>query len=108
MGAGHRVRADGGFLSAGFTRSKFPAWGSEGGQDGSSNYVKVIRADGTEEDFAFVSELKTARDDVIRVITGAGGGLGDPKARDTDAVRADVKAGRISAERARAVYRVEV
>ena len=43
----YRVRADNGFLTAGYTRSKFPAWALDGGSEGSPNYVKVIRTDGS-------------------------------------------------------------
>jgi N-methylhydantoinase B len=42
--------------------------------------------------------------DVARLITGCGGGWGDPAERDKDAVRADVRAGLISPETARDVY----
>jgi N-methylhydantoinase B len=47
-------------------------------------------------------------DDVIRIITGAGGGLGDPRERDPEAVRRDVKNGLITPERAREVHGVKV
>ncbi|MEZ5667171.1 MAG: hydantoinase B/oxoprolinase family protein [Alphaproteobacteria bacterium] len=100
----YRVRADGGFLTVGYTRSKFPAWGVDGGRDGSPNYVEVIRGDGSAERYAFVSGLKTARDDVIRVVTGIGGGLGDPRQRDPEAVRRDIRDGLLSRKRAREVY----
>ncbi|MEO4042570.1 hydantoinase B/oxoprolinase family protein [Hoeflea sp. CAU 1731] len=104
----YRVRADNGFLTAGYTRSKFPAWGVEGGQDGSPNYVEFRPKEGEPERFAFVSGLATHRDDVIRVVTGNGAGLGDPKERDPDKVRSDVKNGLLSAERALEVYGVKV
>lgn len=104
----YRVRADNGFLTAGYTRSKFPAWGVEGGHDGSPNYVEFRPMDGEPERFAFVSGLATHRDDVIRVVTGNGAGLGDPKERDPDKVRSDVKNGLLSAERALEVYGVKV
>jgi N-methylhydantoinase B len=52
---------------------------------------------------------KTARyplkkGDVARLITGCGGGWGDPSERDKDAVRTDLRAGLISAATARDVY----
>jgi N-methylhydantoinase B len=100
----YRVRADNGFLTVGYTRSKFPAWALDGGREGSPNYVKVLRKDGSEEDYAFVSELTTHTDDVIRVITGNGGGLGDPKERDPKLVAEDIRNGLITPERAREVY----
>lgn len=100
----YRVRTDNGFLTAGYTRSKFPAWGVDGGEDGSPNYVEFRPKDGEAETFAFVSGKVTHIDDVIRVVTGNGGGLGDPKERDREAVREDIKNELISKERAEEVY----
>ncbi len=104
----YRVRADDGFLTVGYTRSKYPAWALDGGNEGSPNYVEFIPREGERQRFAFVSGLKTRRDDVIRVVTGNGGGFGDPRKRDPENVRRDVKNGLISAERAREVYGVTV
>ena len=104
----YRVRADNGFLTAGYTRSKFPAWSVDGGAEGSPNYVEFRPKQGEPQRFAFVSGLTTQRDDVIRVVTGNGGGLGDPKERDAELVRRDVKNGLLTPERARKIYGVEL
>ncbi|MCY6379867.1 hydantoinase B/oxoprolinase family protein [Hoeflea prorocentri] len=103
----YRVRADNGFLTAGYTRSKFPAWSIDGGREGSPNYVEFRPKEGETERYAFVSGLATKKDDVIRVVTGNGAGLGDPKERDPDAVRRDVKNELISPERAEEIYGVK-
>ena len=100
----YRVRAESGFLTAGYTRSKFPAWAMDGGREGSPNYVQYRPVEGEPQRFAFVSGLATRKDDVIRVVTGNGGGLGDPKDRDPEKIRMDIKNGLITPERARAVY----
>ncbi|MFT4959076.1 MAG: N-methylhydantoinase B [Paracoccaceae bacterium] len=100
----YRVRTDNGFLTAGYTRSKIKPWSLEGGNEGSGNYVEVIKADGSEERYSFVSGLTVNKDDVIRVVTSCGGGHGDPKKRDPEAVAADIRNGIISKERARDVY----
>lgn len=102
----YRVRADNGFLTVGYTRSKFPPWALDGGREGSPNYVRVIRKDGSEEKYAFVSGLVTHTDDVIRVVTGSGGGMGDPKERDSRLVEEDIRNGLITRERAREIYGV--
>ena len=104
----YRIRAEDGFLTAGYTRSKFPAWAADGGREGSPNYIEFIPKEGERQRFAFVSELTTHKDDVIRVVTGHGGGLGDPKQRDAELVRRDVKNGLLTAERALEVYGVNV
>lgn len=100
----YRVRAESGFLTAGYTRSKFPAWAMDGGQEGSPNYVQYLPVEGEPQRFSFISGLATRKDDVIRVVTGNGGGLGDPKDRDPEKIRMDIKNGLITPERARAVY----
>ena len=100
----YRVRADGSFLTAGYTRSRILPWALDGGNEGSPNYVRVFRKDGSSERYAFVSNLTVNKDDVIRIVTGTGGGLGDPRLRDKSAVAEDLKNGFITPERAREVY----
>ncbi len=102
----YRLRGDNGFLTVGYTRSRFPAWAVDGGNEGTPNYVQYIRKDGSSERFSFVSGLTTHADDVIRVVTGNGGGLGNPKERDPELVRADIRNGLITPERAKEVYGV--
>lgn len=100
----YRVRTDNGFLTAGYTRCKVKPWALQGGNEGSGNYIEVIKPDGSKTRYSFVSELTVNRDDVIRVVTSCGGGHGDPKNRDPGAVAADIRNGIISAERADEVY----
>ena len=104
----YRIRTDDAFLTAGYTRSRFPAWALDGGREGSPNYIEFISREGERRRFAFVSGLKVRKDDVIRVVTGNGGGCGDPKRRNPKAVRRDVRNGLLTPERAGEVYGVEV
>ena len=104
----YRIRSDDGFLTAEYTRSRFPAWALDGGREGSPNYIEFIPRKGKRRRFASVSGLPAAKDDVIRVVTGNGGGFGDPKRRDPELVRRDVENGLLTTERAREVYGVEV
>ena len=103
----YRVRTDNGFLTAGYTRSKIKPWALEGGLEGSGNYVEVIKTDGSEERYSFVSGLTVNRDDVIRVITSCGGGYGDPKKRDAEKIKADIKNELLTLERAQEIYGVK-
>ena len=100
----YRIRGDNGFLTAGYTRFKFPPWALDGGREGSPNYVEYIRKDGSSERFAFVSGHTTQKDDIVRVVTGTGGGIGDPKERDPELVKEDIANGLITPERAKEVY----
>lgn len=73
------------------------------------NYCEVVRAsDGSTERYASVSGLETNEGDIIRVVTGNGGGLGDPKDRDPALVREDIKNGFLDPDRAAAVFDVTV
>ena len=103
----YRIRTQNGFLTAGYTRSRIKPWGLEGAEEGSGNYVEVIK-NGETERYSFVSGLGLTTDDVIRVVTSCGAGYGDPNARDPEAVKRDVKDGILSAERARVIHGVEV
>jgi N-methylhydantoinase B len=102
----YRILSDhGGFITSTFGRHKYMPWGVDGGREGSMNAVQIIHADGRPS----VTVGKTARyplvkGDVARLITGTGGGWGDPRERSPEAVRADLRAGLISEETARDVY----
>jgi N-methylhydantoinase B len=100
----YRLRAESGYLTAGYTRSRFPAWAMAGGREGSPNLVEFRPLGGEPQRFAFVSGLPTKAGDVIRVITGHGGGYGDPRRRDRARVAMDIKNGLVTPERARDIY----
>lgn len=100
----YRIRTDNGFLTAGYTRSKIKPWALEGGQEGSGNYVEVVRTDGSTEQFSFVSGLTVNKDDVIRVVTASGGGYGDPRNRSAESVADDLRNGYVSQSTAASVY----
>jgi N-methylhydantoinase B len=75
---------------------------------GTSNAVEVRTADGKVEQRGRFSKEELMTGDVVRFITGMGGGYGDPTRRDPKAVLADVADGYITREAARKVYRVVV
>lgn len=103
----YRLRTDNGFLTIWYTRSKFPAWSLDGGHEGSPNYVHYMPRDGEKRKITFASNFTTHTGDVIRVVSGKGGGIGDPRQRDRDLVRQDLKNGLISEACARDVYGLE-
>ena len=68
-----------------------------------------VRRDGVEIDFATPGKVTVhaiAADDVVVMQSAGGGGFGDPLTRDPERVRADVRAGYVSAARARDGYGV--
>ena len=100
----YRIRSDGSFVTVGFTRSRILPWSLDGGNEGNANYILVMRKDGTSQRHAFASGIPVNRDDVVRVVTGTGGGVGDPKQRSAELIRQDILNGFITAARADEVY----
>ena len=58
----------------------------DGGQQGTTNYFEVIRADGENVRGGRVTNLPLAAGDLVRVVTGNGGGWGDPRERERELV----------------------
>jgi N-methylhydantoinase B len=100
----YRIRRDNSFLTLGYTRSRIVPWALDGANEGSANYALVMRTDGSSERYAFASGVRVDTDDVIRIITGAGGGIGDPRDRDPALVAEDIRNGFITPERAAEVH----
>jgi N-methylhydantoinase B len=93
----YRIRSNDNFLTCGYTRSRVPPWGLAGGQTGTSNYIEVKRASGAKERYSFATGIKLDKDDVVCIVTGNGGGFGDPKQRDKASLRDDVRDGYVTA-----------
>ncbi len=104
----YRVRSNGCFFTCAYTRNKHKPWPLEGGREGSPNYVEVIRADGTVEEYAVVTALEVNEGDVIRIHTANGGGYGDPGRRRRELVLADLHDAYVTEETARTVYGLDV
>jgi N-methylhydantoinase B len=100
----YRVRGDGCFLTCSYRRSRHPPWSLGGGEPGSSNYVEVLRPDGSVERHRSVTALPLSAGDVIRIHTANGGGFGDPRRRPRERVLEDVRNGHVSVAEAREVY----
>jgi N-methylhydantoinase B len=88
-------------------RDRRGPWGALGGHDGRvAEYVHV--RDGVETKLSSKTTLDLVPGDVISVRTCGGGGYGPPEERDPERVLRDVLEGKVSAERARDLYRVAV
>jgi N-methylhydantoinase B len=83
-------------------------WALEGGQLGSNNYLEYEKLDGTHLRRGRIAHIPLEPGDRVRVVTGAGGGYGDPLERDPALVLADVLDGYITPAQARSVYGVAV
>jgi N-methylhydantoinase B len=104
----YRITNSMAFVTASFGRNKFPPWGLAGGMDGSPNLVEVRTTDGKVERRGRFSNRELRKGDVVRFITGIGGGYGEPKKRDSQAVLNDVIDGYITREIAGNIYGVAV
>ena len=94
-------------LSLWFERSVTPAWGLFGGEDAVPPVVVVNPGREDEQRLLKCSRVKLRRGDVIRTMTGGGGGFGPAAERDPALVREDVGDGHVSPAAAREVYGVE-
>jgi N-methylhydantoinase B len=100
----YRVRADDCFITVAYTRDRNPPWALAGGRKGSSNYIEVLRRDGSVERHAVVTALRVDEDDVIRIHTANGAGYGDPGERAPELVAEDLRNGLLTPDHAREVY----
>jgi N-methylhydantoinase B len=86
--------------------SKYPPWGFDGGQDGTTG--AIIVEDEIDEDTprSKMSNKAMKEGQRIRTVGPCAGGWGDSTERDAEKVRADVLDGLVSRERARTEYGV--
>jgi N-methylhydantoinase B len=92
-------------LSASFGRSIERPWGVDGGHEGSCNRLEVVR-NGETIHGARIPTMALSRGDRVKLVTGGGGGFGDPRLRPAEKVAADVRDGYYSTSVARDAYGV--
>jgi N-methylhydantoinase B len=91
-------------------RTLCPPWGLEGGKEALPNGVLVTRKDGDVQRFPTgkVNPVRLDIEDGYVILTGGGGGFGDPLRRPADKVLRDVNSGYVSVDTARRDYGVVV
>ncbi len=104
----YRAAVDGLTITATFGRHKFVPWGIAGGRDGSRNAVHLLYEDGREVVVGKTARTPLKKGEVARLVTGTGGGWGDPKERAVEEVVEDVKDGYVTLEQAERDYGVVV
>jgi len=86
-------------------RVNHPPWGLQGGHSAMGNRVGMRKKDGTLTLYSSGKvNMRLDAGEAYVLHSGGGGGFGDPKKRDKDAVRRDLRLGYISQETARKVY----
>ena len=99
----YRMLSDGS-LTVGFGRHRYPPWGLDGGHEGSPNLIEVVRTDGSTDRFGKVARYRLREGDLVRLLTGTGGGVGDPRDRERELVERDVLDGNVTEREAGEVY----
>jgi N-methylhydantoinase B len=101
----YRILSDNADISSFFGRGITPPWGIDEGEEGSCNYVEVFDEHGNAKArFSRTSRYPLKKGDLLRLVTGNGGGWGNPNQRSKKEVVNDVKNGFITAEQAAYIY----
>ncbi len=90
----YRILSDEAIFTVAMGRHDALPWGVDGGEGGSPNYVEIHYASGDVSDrFGKGTALPLVRGDLIRIVTGTGGGWGPPGERDEALMRRDQQNG---------------
>jgi N-methylhydantoinase B len=103
----YRILTDHAVVFSGCSGWQRRPWGTNGGRDGSNNFVEVLAANGYVC-HGRISDAQVRRGDLVRVVTGCGGGSGDPLDREPELVLRDWRDGYITAEEAERDYGVVI
>lgn len=97
----YRVTSEEAALTVTYSRTSTKPWGILGGADGSPNRGEIHRQDGSIECVTMATGVPVCKGELIRIVTGHGGGYGDPKQRERAAIARDLRDGYITAQQAR-------
>lgn len=87
------------------SRNTTPPWGMDGGTTGSCNFVEIQdAADGMVTRIHHHPGRPVEQGDRVRVISGGGGGWGDPHDRKSADIAADIADGLITSDEAERLY----
>ncbi len=103
----YEILADEAMFYGGMARTKTRPWGIDGGGRGSVNHLE-LETNGRRWRGERVPSTPITRGDRVTIVTGGGGGHGDPRTRRAEAVADDVRDGYIAADAAREDYGVVV
>jgi N-methylhydantoinase B len=92
------------FITFSLERKVTPPWGLKGGREGAVNDVEITAPDGSARHVRKATQHPIAAGEVVRILTGGGGGYGPPGERDPEAIRRDVEEGYVSEEAAKRDY----
>jgi N-methylhydantoinase B len=102
----YEILTDTAYLHGSLGRSQERPWSVDGGEPGTVNYVDITSESGSKR-MARIKQMALLQGDTVRIVTGGGGGWGDPSERAIEAVERDVVNGYIAAEDAVANYALD-
>ena len=103
----YEILADEAMFYGGMARTRTRPWGLDGGGLGAVNHLE-LELDGKRRHGERVPSTPITRGDRVSIMTGGGGGYGDPRTRAPQDVADDVLDGYITADAAREDYGVVV
>jgi N-methylhydantoinase B len=88
-----------------FGRTKTLPWGMNGGMPGSANVLQVASAKTADcRDYGRAAHIDLSKGDVLRIVTGGGGGWGDPLEREVQLIEQDLDNGFVTEQAAVEAY----
>jgi N-methylhydantoinase B len=103
----YEIECDDAVLYCSLGRTATPPWGVDGGGEGSLNGIEVLRGDELTR-LTRTPHFSLRRGDRVRIVTGGGGGWGDPLSRESADVAHDIRDGLITSKQAASTYHVAV
>ena len=102
----YRILNERAALTTTYGRHRFLPWAAAGGRHGSPNGAAIIPKGATEPVVwrGKLTRYPLKKGDLARLITGTGGGYGNPFERPVERVQDDVKNGYINLEQAKQLY----
>ncbi|OJF92615.1 hydantoinase B/oxoprolinase family protein [Pararhizobium antarcticum] len=91
-----------------FGRTSTLPWGMDGGGSGTANVLQITPADqGEPQSYGRVAHIDLKSGDLLRVVTGGGGGWGDAQQREPGLIEQDLQNGFLTEAEASALYGYE-
>jgi N-methylhydantoinase B len=103
----YAIESDDVILHASYGRTATRPWGVDGGSAGSVNAIEVVRGD-TRQRLTRPPGFALRRGDRVLILTGGGGGWGEPRQREPEAVARDVRDDLLTVADAAAIYGVAI
>ena len=99
----YEILNDDTFTYCNIGRSVAKPWGINKAHEGTNNYM-IIHSKGKDKRVTRIPSTKLSKGDLLKIVTGSGGGFGNPKQRKKENVLSDIENGFISKEVAEKIY----